>query len=31
MNVSQENYFFDLFDLFFDLKIEFLVEGSVYL
>ena len=31
LDVSQENYSFELFDPSFDLKIEILVEGSVYL
>ena len=31
LNVSRENYSFKLFDLSFDLKIELLIDGSVYL
>ena len=31
LNVSQESYSFELFDLSFDLKIEILFEASVYL
>ena len=31
LDVSQESYSFELFDLSFDLKIDVLVEGSVYL
>ena len=31
LNVSWESYFFELFDLSFDLKLDLLVEGFVYL
>ena len=31
LDVSRESYSFELFDLSFDLKIEILVEGFVYL
>ena len=31
LDVSQESYFFELFDLSFDVKIEILLECSVYL
>ena len=31
LDVSQESYSFELFDLSYDLKLELLVEGSVYL
>ena len=31
LSVSQESYSFELFDQSFDLKIELLLEGSVYL